>query len=146
MLDGALQIWPGDVELLGLKASAFQSLGQLDKAQSIVAGLNPGNQDQFAIDAIFEQARLRREPTQALPFFQSLASRSKGSDEYWSLWNSLLSAELQQMAGDSVGARSSFAKIRERAQAALQEQPDNPNILSFLARALFGLGERDAAP
>jgi TolB-like protein/cytochrome c-type biogenesis protein CcmH/NrfG len=145
MLDDALQIWPGDVELLGLKASAFQTLGQLDKAQSIVAGLKPGDQDQFPISVIFEQARLRREPAKALPFFQSLASRSKESDDYWSLWNSLLFAELQQMAGDSVGARSSFAKIGERAKAALQEQPDNPNILSFLARALFGLGERDAA-
>lgn len=145
MLDDALQIWPGDVELLGLKASAFQALGQLDRAQPIVDGLKPGDQDQFAIDAIFEQARLSREAAKALPFFQSLASRSKGSDEYWSLWNSLLSAELQQMAGDNAGAESRFAKIRERAQAALEEQPDNANILSFLARALVGLGERDAA-
>ncbi len=145
MLDDALQIWPGDVELLGLKASTFQTLGQLDKAQSIVAGLKPGDQDQWGIDAIFEQARLRREPATALPFFQALGSRSGGSDEYWSLWNSLLFAELQEMAGDNAEAQSRFAKIRERAQAALQGQPDNPNILSFLARALFGLGERDAA-
>src|SRR3954454_14475720 len=35
MLDDALQIWPSDVDLLDLKAQAFQGIGQLDQAQTI---------------------------------------------------------------------------------------------------------------
>jgi TolB-like protein/Flp pilus assembly protein TadD len=144
-LDDALQIWPGDPEFLGLKAVAFQSLGRLDDAQSIVSGLRPGDQDQSAIGAIWQQAKLRRDAATALEFFRALSKRAENGSAYWALWNSLLFARLQEIAGDTTGARSSFARICERAQAALQEQPDNARILEFLARALAGVGERDAA-
>jgi TolB-like protein len=145
MLDEALQIWPNDVEFLGLKAGVFQSLGRLDDAQSIVNGLKPGDQDQSGLGALWYQARLQRDPARVLPFFRSLASRAEKSQAYWSLWNLLFYARLEEQAGDKTGAGISFATIRERAQTALKEQPGNERILRFMALAFAGLGERSAA-
>jgi TolB-like protein/Tfp pilus assembly protein PilF len=145
MLDDGLQIWPNDSEFLGLKASVLQSIGRLDEAQQIVDELKPGDQDQFALGAIYLQARLRRNAAGVLPFFGTLAKRSENGSGFWNLWNALLYANLEKLAGDELAAKRTFTKIRERAGRALQEQPDNERILGFLAQASAGLGDRDAA-
>lgn len=76
MLDDALQIWPGDVGLLDLRSQVFQGTGHLDQAQTIVDRLHPGP-DRDGLNAIVNQAKLRRTPASALPYFQALASKRR---------------------------------------------------------------------
>ena len=145
MLDDALEIWPNDSDLLGLKAGVFQAEGKLDEAQAVVNYLKPGDQDQFAISALFNQAAMKRDPKGALPYFRSLAARAEHSDTLWGFWNSSLAAELEAFAGEKVEAQASFTKIRDRIQAMPENQKENPQLLPNLARVLARLGERDAA-
>jgi tetratricopeptide (TPR) repeat protein len=142
MLDDALQIWPGDVVLLDLKAQALQATGRLDQAQTIVDRLHPGP-DREGLNAIVNQARLRRTPAIALPYFQALSEQpAVNVSDIGDLINF---ATLLELSGDKTKARAMFLKARDAAEGALKEQPDNAFPITLRAYASAGLGERDAA-
>ena len=142
MLDDALQIWSGDVGLLDLKAQAFQGTGQLDQAQTIVDRLQPGP-DRAGLNAIVNQAKLRRTPAIALPYFQALGEQT--TVNLSDLPDLINFANLLELSGDKTKSRVMFLKARDAAEASLKEQPDNALPITLRAYALAGLGERDAA-
>ncbi|HEX5175760.1 MAG TPA: hypothetical protein VFV83_01960, partial [Chthoniobacteraceae bacterium] len=142
MLDDALQIWPGDVGLLDVKAQAFQATGQLDQAQTIVDRLHPGT-DRIGLNAIVNQARLRRMPAIALPYLEALGEQTTVTLS--DIPDLISFAILLELSGDTTKSRAMFLKARDAAEAALQEQPDNAFPVTLRAYALAGLGERDAA-
>jgi tetratricopeptide (TPR) repeat protein len=143
VLDGALQIWPTDVNLLGIKAQVFQARGQLDEAQPIIDRLAPGSQDYDAVGALWYQAKLRRNPTIALKFIEPLAKPTTSGIEW--LRDARILGELQELSGDKMASRSTFTTVRDGVEAHLREQPDNVRFLSLLSLALAGLGERETA-
>jgi tetratricopeptide (TPR) repeat protein len=140
MADDALQIWPGDVRLLGTKVHACQAAGQLDQAQTLIDQVPPGP-DRDDLNA--SQAALRRMPSLALPSFQRLEGDAavKLSD----LSNLFNFAILLEQAGDKTKARAMFLKARDALDIALKGQPDQPSLPALRAYALAALGERDAA-
>ncbi len=142
MLDDALQIWPDDTRLLDSKALVFQALGQLDQAQTIVDRLHPGA-DRVGTNAIVNQARLRRTPAIALPYFKALGEQA--TVNLSDTADLIDFARLLELSGDKTKARAIFSKARDAAEAALKEQPDNAFPIALLGYALAGLGERDAA-
>ncbi|MEO6970390.1 MAG: hypothetical protein ABI217_05810 [Chthoniobacterales bacterium] len=142
MLDDALQIWPGDAVLLDLKAQAFQATGQLDQAQKIVYRLHPGP-DRAGLNAIVNQAKLRRTPATALPYFQALGEQA--AVNLSDIPDLINFANLLELSGDKTKSRAMFLKARDAAEAALKKQPDNALPITLRAYALAGLGERDAA-
>ncbi|HSU85232.1 MAG TPA: tetratricopeptide repeat protein [Chthoniobacterales bacterium] len=142
MLDDAFQIWPDNVVFLDLKAQALQATGQLDQAQRIVDRLHPGP-DRDGLNAIANQAKLRRAPALALPYFQALSEQT--TVNLSDLPDLINFANLLELSGDKTKARAMFLKARDGAEAALKEQPDNALPITLRAYALAGLGERDAA-
>jgi TolB-like protein len=142
MLDDALQISPDDVGLLDLKAQAFQATGQLDQAQTIVDRLQPGP-DRTGLNAIVNQAKLRRKPAVALPYFQAL--RQQATVNFSDVPDLITFAFLLEMSGDKTKSRAMFLKAREASEAAFSDQLDNAFPITLRAYALAGLGERDAA-
>ena len=142
MLDDALRISPDDVGLLDLKAQAFQATGQLDQAQTIVDRLQPGP-DRTGLNAIVNQAKLRRKPAVALPYFQAL--RQQATVNFSDVSDLISFAFLLEMSGDKTKSRAMFLKAREASEAAFSDQLDNAFPITLRAYALAGLGERDAA-
>ena len=142
MSDDALQIWPGDVGVLDLKAQALQGTGQLDQAQTIVDRLEPGP-DRAGLNAIVNQAKLRRTPAIALPYFQALGEQA--TVHLSDLPDLINFANLLELAGDQTKSRAMFLRARDAAEAALQDQRDNAFPITLHAYALAGLRERDAA-
>jgi TolB-like protein len=142
MADGALQIWPNDVNFLGLKAQALQARGQLDQAQSILKGLTPNVDDLDAsAAAIFYQARLRRDPEIARKLFQV-----PGSGTQWKLPSvPIYWAELEEMAGQKVESQATFSQVRDRLAEELKGQPGNTELMGPFVHTLAWLGEREAA-
>jgi tetratricopeptide (TPR) repeat protein len=142
MLDDALQIWPSDAGLLDVRAQAFQATGQLDQAQTIVDHLHPGA-DRVGLNAIVNQAKLRRTPALVLPYFQGLEKQAavnlSDSEDL------IVFANLLELSGDKAKSRAMFLKARDAAEAALKEQPDNAFPIALRAYALAGLGDRDGA-
>jgi tetratricopeptide (TPR) repeat protein len=137
MADDALQIWPGDARLLNTKAEAFQATGQ-----TIVDRLQPGP-DRDGTNAIVNQAKLRRTPAIALPYFQALGEQA--AVNLSDIPDLINFAVLLELSGDKTKSRAMFLKARDAAEAALKEQPDNAFPITLRAYALAGLGERDAA-
>ena len=142
MADNALQIWPNDTNLVGLKAFVFQACGQLDEAQAILNRL-PAKTAEFdaSAGALFYQAWVRRDPAIAIKVFDSHA-RVAGPDEtsfplYW--------ATLQDMAGKKSESRATFIHARDSLEALLKEQPQNDSVIGPLAFAYAALGQRDDA-
>ena len=141
--DDALQIWPGNTRLLACKAQVLQALGDLDQAQAVVNAMKVGDKDYYALDALWMQAKLRRDPSLALPFFESLSSRETSSIDWLS--DAVYLGRLQELAGDRLKAGETFAAVRSRGEEVLRQQPNNTGVMTRVAIALGALGERDAA-
>src|SRR6202040_1564788 len=107
IVDEALQIWPADANLLGIKAQIFQANGQLDQAQLIVDKLTPDRLDYDAVGAVWYQAKLRRKPATALKLIQPLARRTDSLTEW--VRDAQVLGDLQQLSGDTVAARATFS-------------------------------------
>jgi tetratricopeptide (TPR) repeat protein len=142
LADEGLQTWPGHSALLGLKASAFQAGGQLDEAQSVLAGvkLDPANSDAGGI-ALTYQVSLRRSPAEALKLVETYPQAANENDPkflpYW--------AAIQELAGRKEDARVTFTRVRDTVADLVKSQPENPGFLGILAFALAGLDQRDEA-
>jgi TolB-like protein len=143
IVDEALQIWPADINLLGIKAQIFQARGQLDQARSMVDKLTPSRVDYDAVGAVWYQAKLQRNPKGALKLFETFGQRTTEGFEW--LRDAQILGELQELAGDQRSARATFTTVRENAEAGLLKQPDNIHFIYLRASALAGLGERDPA-
>jgi len=142
MLDEALQIWPGDGDLLDLKAQAFQGMGQLDQAQTIVDRLRTAP-DGRGVNAIVNQARLRRTPAVAFPYLQALGETT--APNFSDLGDLINFAILLEQSGDNTKSRVMFLKVRDASEATLKEQPDNAFPIALRAYASAGLKDREAA-
>jgi adenylate cyclase len=143
IVDEALQIWPADLNFLAIKAQIFQANGQLDEAQLIVDKLKPDRLDYDAVGAVWYQAKLQRKPATALKLIEPLARRTDSLKEW--VRDAQVLGDLQQLSGDTVGARTTFGTVRDAAEAGLREQPDNVRFLGVLSLAYAGLEERDKA-
>ena len=141
--DEALQIWPDNAELLAGKAQTLQALGRLDEAQVVVSAMKVGDKNYYAIDALWLQAKLRRDPSLALSFFEKIVSRNKPGIDW--LTDTFYLGRLQELAGDKAKAQATFAAVRDRGAELLQQQPNNSGMMQPIALALAGLGEREAA-
>ena len=143
MVDEALQLWPDDPNLLGLKAATYQAEGQLDEAQALLSRIKPRLRDYEALTAIWYQAKLRRDPAPAMKILEPLAHPTEtGSD--W-IANAASLGDLQALAGNKEASHATFRQVRDRLAALTREQPENVRFLGLLAQALAALGEKDAA-
>jgi TolB-like protein/cytochrome c-type biogenesis protein CcmH/NrfG len=140
--DSALQIWPDNTDLRGLKAFAFQALGRLDDAQSALDGVIPKiDGSDLSLAAICYQGRLRRDPAIAIKLLEPLTHGAELEKVpfllYW--------ADLQLTAGKTAEGRALFERGRQILEKLTREQPGNAELFAPLAFALSELGEREAA-
>jgi tetratricopeptide (TPR) repeat protein len=142
MIDSALQVWPNERNLLGLKVEVLQARGQLDEAQSILGKLSFDSPEPDACaGALFYQAWARRDPSIALKVWDAYARGPLGKDPSFLLTR----AELQKRAGQAAEAQTAVTRARDILEQQLKEQPNNRDVIGSLAFALATLGERDAA-
>jgi TolB-like protein/Tfp pilus assembly protein PilF/thioredoxin-like negative regulator of GroEL len=140
--DSALQIWPDNSDLHGLKASAFQALGRLDEAQSTLDGVIPKiDGSDSSLSAICYQARLRRDASVAIKILEPFTHGA----ELEKLPFLLSWAGLQLMAGKKTEAHALFERGRHILEQQTREQPRNAELLGMLAFVLNELGDGEAA-
>ena len=142
MIEEGLEVEPNDQRLLAAKAEILQALGQLDEAQSIVSRLNPQPADFEVNAAVWYQAKLRRDSNSALELFQRLSQPTERGHDW--LVNRFYYGELQNLVGDKIGARASFTKVRDEANAGLQKQPNNGRLALCAIEAAIALRERNS--
>jgi tetratricopeptide (TPR) repeat protein len=146
-IDQALAIWPGDTNLIALKARVYQQLGQLDQADALLSRLHPRAKDIPTLSTIYYQAMLRRDSGRTITLLRTLSDPQNSVPpalhalSHLHIWL----GELERLSGNISEAQASFAQARDGLEKELTQQPENPHLLSLLAQTLTGLGEREAA-
>jgi len=144
-IDRALDIAPGDNTALALKAGIYQALGQLDQADAVLARMQMDANDESAIDVMFLQRRLRHDYPSGVALMQSSLAKLDPALRFEHAEYLSLLGNFQQLGGDAAGAKSSYTQCREEMKSLLREQPDNPRLMSWLAGANAGLGDKESA-
>ena len=144
-IDRALDIAPDNNPALALKAEIYQALGQLDQADAVLARMQMDANDESAIDVMFLQRRLRHDYPSGVALMQSSLAKLDPALRYYHAGYLTLLGDFQRLAGDAAGAQNSYTQCCEEMKSLLREQPDNPRLMSILASATAGLGDKESA-
>src|SRR5713101_6436928 len=144
-LDQVLDITPDDVDTSVIKATIAQAEGDLPRAAALVAPLHPNAHDFGAWEIQTYQAILERQPAQIIPRLKEILAEPdpalgfyNGELRFWLGW-------AQQVAGDHTAAQQSWRETLSELEPLLKEQPQNAELISVLALANMGLGDKPAA-
>jgi TolB-like protein/Tfp pilus assembly protein PilF len=144
-LDYILDITPGDVDTLALKAAVAQAEGDLRRASAMLDGLRPTADQSEALETQVYQAILKRQPA---PMIRRLTEILASPDPSFGYINGELRFWLgwaQEVAGDKAAAHQSWRQARSELEAFLKEQPEDYHLLGDLALTNMGLGDKAAA-
>jgi TolB-like protein/Tfp pilus assembly protein PilF len=144
-LDHVLDLTPDDVDTSVIKATIAQAEGDLPRAASLLAPLHPNAHDFGAWEIQTYQVILERRPAQIIPRLKEVLAAPdpalgfyNGELRFWLGW-------AQQVAGDQAAAQESWRQTRSELEPLLEEQPQNAELMSVLALANMGLGDKPAA-
>lgn len=145
VLAHALAIAPDDVSLIACEASIAQALGQLDKAQALLAPLPTQPDDPSAFKARVMQWLYQHQYAAAIQALQAAVVKPEstpdgdiGDDWY-------LLGFAQQLTGNGAVARATWQTAGVKLEAMQKALPDEPGIAAGLGLVYAGLGEKDKA-
>jgi TolB-like protein len=143
--DQVLDIMPGDVDTLAVKAAIAQAEGDLPRASALLIGLRPPAEDPQALEAQVYQAILERRPGQIIGRLKEILAKPDpalgsitGELRFYLGW-------AQEVAGDHAAAQESWSQARGELEPFLKEQPENFSLIGDLALVNMGLGNKAAA-
>ncbi|PYL20965.1 MAG: hypothetical protein DMF44_13985, partial [Verrucomicrobia bacterium] len=140
--DEVLNITRDNVETVALKAVVAQAEGDLPRAAALLAPLHPdANNPAFGIQAY--QAILERRSAQIIPRLKEMLVKpdpvsGRGEQRFWLGW-------AQEVAGDTAGAEETWRQARSELEFSLYEQPENDQLMGYLALTNAALGDKGAA-
>jgi TolB-like protein/Tfp pilus assembly protein PilF len=144
-LDQILEIVPNDIDALVEKATIAQAEGDLPRAATLLAQVQPAAGDPTAWEQIAYQAILERRPAEIISRLKELLARPdpdvgylNGELRFWLGW-------AQEVDGDHAAAQKTWREARAELEAFLKEQPENWSLLDDLALIEMGLGDKAAA-
>jgi TolB-like protein/Tfp pilus assembly protein PilF len=144
-LDQILEIVPNDIDALVEKAAIAQSEGDLPRAATLLAQVQPAAGDPTAWEQIAYQAILDRRPAEIISRLKELLAEPdpalgylNGELRFWLGW-------AQEVAGDHTAAQDTWREARAELEAFLKDQPENWSLLDDLALIAMGLGDKAAA-
>ena len=144
-LDQILEIVPNDIDALVEKAAIAQAEGDLPRAATLLAQVQPAAGDPTAWETLAYQAILERRPAEIISRLKELLAKPdpdvgylSGELRFWLGW-------AQEVAGDHTAAQETWREARAELEAFLKEQPENWSLLDDLALVAAGLGDKAAA-
>ena len=143
--DQVLDITPDDVDTFALKAAVAQAEGDLRRASTILAPLHLDAADSAAFETQVYQSILERHPAPIIARLKEMLANPdpglgyyNGALRFWLGW-------AEKVAGDNAAAQESWRQAREELEPFLKDQPDNLNVIGFLALSQAALGDKAAA-
>ncbi len=144
-LDLILEIVPNDIDALVEKAAIAQAEGDLPRAATLLAQVQPAAGDPTAWETLAYQAILERRPAEIISRLTELLAKPdpdvgylNGELRFWLGW-------AQEVAGDHTAAQETWREARAELEASLKEQSENWSLLDDLALIATGLGDRAGA-
>ena len=143
MVDRALVILPDDPDLLASKAEIFQMQGDLPAAESVLARLDALPVTELVVAIRFNQALLQRRYEEAVRLLEKRLAVTKPTLN--AAVNRVSLGWARALAGDQAGAKEAYLQARNELDNLQREQVTNSSIVSALAAAEAGLGNKEAA-
>src|SRR6266852_5788695 len=144
-LDQVLDITLDDVDASVIKATIAQAEGDLPRAAALLAPLHPNAHDFGAWEIRTYQAILERQPAPVIPRLKEILAEPdtafgflNGELRLWLGW-------AQEVAGGHAAAQETWRQTRSELEPLLKEQAQNAELMSVLALANMGLGDKPAA-
>jgi TolB-like protein/Tfp pilus assembly protein PilF len=145
ILDRALEIMPNDSQLLASKATIYQAEGNLPAAAEVLAKMDYDSSAEPCLMARMAQFLFERRYRDAIEFAQKILSQPTPKRVFTSSYVRLSLAVAQDLAGEKDEAKVTYAQVRDEMEKFVREQPNNFFIVSGLASAYAGLGDKEAA-
>jgi len=143
--DQVLAITPEDVDTNAHKAAIAQAEGDLPRAAALLAPLHPNADNQVALETQVYQAILERRPAQIIRRLKEILAKP---DPAWGDGVGELHFYLgwaQEVGGDHAAAQESWRQAHSELESLLKEQPENDQLMGYLALTNVGLGDKAAA-
>ncbi|MGI8957498.1 MAG: adenylate/guanylate cyclase domain-containing protein [Chthoniobacterales bacterium] len=144
-LDQVLDITPDDVDIVALKGAIAQAKGDLARAASLLAPLDPTADHSGALETKAYQAILERRPAPMIARLKEVLAKPdpalgyiNGELRFWLGW-------MQDVGGDHADARATWQEARDELHTFLDNQPHNLMLLGDLALTNLGLENRAEA-
>jgi tetratricopeptide (TPR) repeat protein len=142
--DRALALLPGDVGILAIEASVYQSRGMLDQSRSLLRALTPAPGDWRTLRAMSRQFLLDRQPQSAVTLLGKYLANADALGTRRGMVRRWLGDALR-LAGDATAARKTYAAARVELESELARQPGNSLLVAELAIVRARLGDREEA-
>jgi TolB-like protein/Flp pilus assembly protein TadD/predicted Ser/Thr protein kinase len=136
--DQVLNITPDNVEIITLKALVPQAEGDLPRAAALLAQLHPNADNGPVVVRQVYQAILERRPAQIIPRLKEILAKPDPELRFWLGW-------AQEVGGDHAAAQQTWRQARSELEFSLNEQPENDQLMGYLALTNAGLGDKAAA-
>ena len=144
--DQVLGITPDDILTLALSATIAQAEGDLPRAAALLVPLHPNADNPVALETQVYQAILERRPAQIIPRLKeilakpdpALVSYGIGELHFYLGW-------AQEVGGDHAAAQESWRQVHSELESSLKEQPENDQLMGYLALTNMGVGDKAAA-
>jgi TolB-like protein/Tfp pilus assembly protein PilF len=145
VLAHARAIAPDDVSLIACEASIAQALGQVDKAQTLLAPLPTQPDDPSAFETRVMQWLYQHQYAAAINALQAAVAKPESSpgDSIGDDWYLLGFA--QQLAGNASAARATWQSASIKLAALQKAFPDEAGVAADLGLVYAGLGEKGNA-
>lgn len=144
-LEQILNIAPDDVDTIIEKAAIAQAEGDLPRAATLLASLQPQANDPNGLETQIYQAILERRSASVIPRLKDMLAKpdpalgsTNGELRFWLGW-------AQEVSGDHAAAQASWEEVRRELESFLKEQPEDHILLGNLALTHAGLGDKAAA-
>ena len=145
LFDRALDILPGDPDVMAFKAGVYQGEGNLEEAAKLLRDVNAKTPSLTVFGTKITQLTLERNLSEALRLLQARVAQYHFRSE---LEKSVFIGSLaftQHLAGDSAGAKITAEQARNILEPICQNQPDNRFAAERLSQAYAVLGDGNSA-
>jgi TolB-like protein/Tfp pilus assembly protein PilF len=145
LIDRALEIRSGDLEIKAAKAHLYLATGDLTEADKYLADITALTPSYEAVGAKVAQLRLERKPDEAVQLLKErFAEFQFESEVEEAVFGYFLTLE-QYLSGDKTGARATGAQTRDRLVQITRDQPDNDWLGIILSQTYALLGDETRA-
>jgi serine/threonine protein kinase/Flp pilus assembly protein TadD len=144
LYDRALDITPGDPEVMAAEASIYQAQGNLGKASRFLAQINEQTADEDTFQIKITQLRLERSYADAVRLLQARLAQFNFASQYDKGAEQVWLAFAQRLAGDTEGARVNGEKALNIFKQLYRVEP-NENVAASLSQAYAAMGDKESA-
>ena len=145
LFDRALDILPGDPDVMAFKAGVYQGEGNLEEAAKLLRDANAETPSLVVFATKITQLTLERNLSEALRLLRARVKEYHfGSDLEKGAFTGAL-AFTQRLAGDSAGAKITAEQARDILEPIFKNQPANGFAGERLSQAYALLGDRNSA-